>query len=191
WCYMGLNIDEMTETDLASLEAYLSLPASSTIATIKGIKAENILFIKEVKDTFTENAMCTEIKNNDNGDCLYTSEKEMEITNSIHDGQALMDTSLFKDNGYADKGMLLLRNRFFKGACFHTNIQKWFNDNNITEVSQLKGYTRAKDITDVKLICNAETCVKFVKFGTKEEWLDRLEDRWGIVKYEKSTHHFK
>ncbi len=191
WCYMGLNIDKMTETDLASLESYLSLPASSALAIIEGIKAENILFIKEIKDIFTENAMCTEIKNNDNGDCLYTSEKEMEITNSIHDGQALMDASLFNDNGYADKGMLLLRNRFFKGACFNTNIQKWFNDNNITEISQLKGYTRATDIKDIKLICNAETCVKFVKFGTKEEWLDRLEDKWGIVKYEKPTHHFK
>ncbi|WP_205449712.1 hypothetical protein [Clostridium botulinum] len=190
WCYMGLNIDEMTETDLASLEAYLSLPASSIIATIKGIKAENILFIKEVKDTFTENAMCTEIENNDNGDCLYTSEKEMEITNSIHDGQALMDASLFNDNGYADKGMLLLRNRFFKGACFNTNIQKWFTDNNITDVSQLNGYTRATNISQIKLILN-DTCVKFVKFGSREDWLDKLEDRWGVVKYEKPTHHFK
>ncbi|WP_455819167.1 hypothetical protein [Clostridium butyricum] len=190
WCYMGLNINEMTETDLASLEAYLSLPTSSIIKIIQGIKAENILFINEVKSTFKEKAMCTEIVEGIDGeDYLHTLKKEMEITNSIHDGQALMDTSLFNKNGFEKKGMLLLRNRFFKGACFNTNIQKWFADNGITDVSQLNGVTRAKNINDIKLILN-DTCVKFVKFATRDEWLDRLEDNWGIVKYEKPTHHF-
>lgn len=189
WSYMGLKIDEMTETDLASLEAYLSLTTSSIIDNLQGIKAENILIIKELKSTFTEKAMCTEIEDGDNGDCLYTLQKEMKITNSIHDGQALMDVSLFENNGYRNKGMLLLRNRFFKGACFNTNIQQWFTDNNITDVKQLNGHTRATDVNDIKLILNL-TCLKFVKFGTIEEWLDRLEDNWGIVKYEKPTHHF-
>lgn len=189
WSYMGLNIDEMSETDLASLESYLALPVSSIIDTMEGIKAENILFINEVKSTFKEKAMCTEIVKENGKDILHTEPKEMTIKNSIHDGQALMDTSLFAGD-YKNKGMLLLRNRFFKGACFNTNIQKWFDDNNITEISQLNGYTRAKKISDVKLILN-DTCVKFVKFGTREEWLDKLEDKWGIVKYEKPTHYFK
>ena len=189
WLNMGLYIKEEEQTDLASLEAYLSLPTSSIIDTMQGIKAENILVIKEVKSTFVEPAMCTEIGVDEKGkDCLYTNVKEMEITNSVHDGQALLDVNLFGDK-YKDKGMLLLRNRFFKGACFNTNIQQYFADNNITEIEQLNGYTRAKDVKDIKLILN-ETCIKFVKFGTVEQWLDRLEDNWGIVKYEKPTHHF-
>lgn len=191
WCYMGLNIDEMTETDLASLESYLALPASSIIDTITGITPENVLFINEVKSTFEEKAMCTEIVKDKKGqDVLHTEEKLMSITNSIHDGQALLCESVFEENGYKDKGMLLLRNRFFKGACFQTRIQKWFEDNKITKIEQLNGYTRATDISQIKLIFN-DTCVKFVKFGTREEWLNRLEDNWGICKYEKPTHHFK
>ena len=34
--------------------------------------------------------------------------------------------SEFERAGYADKGMMLLRNRFFKVCAFNTNLQKWF-----------------------------------------------------------------
>lgn len=72
---------------------------------------------------------------------------------------------------------------------FRTRIQKWFEDNKITKIEQLNGYTRATDISQIKLIFN-DTCVKFVKFGTREEWLNRLEDNWGICKYEKTNSSF-
>ena len=37
--------------------------------------------------------------------------------------------------------MMLLRNRFFKTCAFNTNLQDWFFDNDITQVSRLAGYT--------------------------------------------------
>lgn len=186
WVFCGLDIQEGADIDLASLEAYISLVSSSIVNVISGIKKENILVIDETTDTFTDKVYKTGV---DGDDRLYTEECDMSITNSIHDGQALMDASIYSDNGYEEKGMLLLRNRFFKGACFNTNIQKWFTDNNITNIEQLNGYTMATDIKDIKLILN-KTCIKYVKFGTIEQWLDLLEDNWGVVKYEKPTHHF-
>lgn len=89
------------------------------------IRPENILLIDDVESTFTENVMYTgEI----NGK-LFTQEKEQTITNTIFDGQSLIDKSLM--GKYQDKGMLLLRHKFFKSCCFNTNIKEWFKDNRI------------------------------------------------------------
>ena len=130
------------------------------------------------------NEMCIDTTNVDGK--LQTNKKMVEISNSIWDGQSLMDISLF--DRYKSSGMLLLRNRFFKSCCFNCNIQKWFEDNNITDVSQLNGYTLANDIKDVKLITTPSS-IKFCKFGTIEQWLNRIESSFGVVKHEKKTHH--
>jgi hypothetical protein len=111
----------------------------------------------------------------------------MTIKNSIWDGQSLMDISLFGE--YKNFGMLLLRNRFFKSCCFNTNIQKWFKDNKITDITQLNGYTIAKDIKDIKLITTPSS-IKYLKFGSKEEWISNIEPLFGVVKHEKKTHNF-
>lgn len=88
-----------------------------------------------------------------------------------------------------EHGMLLLRARFFKSCCFNANIQRWFTDNGITDVSQLNGKTRAKRIEDIKLITTASS-IKFLKFGKFDEWLDEIEPIFGVVKHEKPTHFF-
>ena len=97
-----------------------------------------------------------------------------------------MDISLF--GRYADKGMLLLRNLMFKSCCFNCNLQEWFKDNGITEVGQLNGFTLATKIEDVKLITTPSS-IKYLKFGTLEQWLQRLPMIFGIVKYDKKTHY--
>ena len=66
---------------------------------------------------------------------------------------------------YSDKGMILLRNLFFKCCCFNTNLQQWFADHGITEVSQLKGYTKAKRVEDIKIVTTPSS-IKYLKFGT-------------------------
>ena len=86
------------------------------------------------------------------------------ISNSIWDGQSLLDKSVFGER-YKKYGMLLLRNRFFKSACFNTNLEEWFSDNGITEIHQLDGYTLAKDISEIKLI-TTESSIKYLKFST-------------------------
>ena len=87
--------------------------------------------------------------------------------------------------------MILLRNRFFKSACFNTNIQKFFADRGITDVSQLSGFTLAQDISDIKVITTPSS-IKYVKFGTLEQWLRLLDEdgNFGVVKHEKPTHFF-
>ena len=173
------------QLDLASFEAYRALPLSGKIDDLD-IKVENILIIPDYKSKFKEIVMATEFDGQ-----LTTSQKEIEVGNDIWDGQSLIDKSLM--GKYSNKGMLLLRHKMFKSCAFSCNIQQWFADNNITDVSQLSGFTLAKDIKDVKFITTANS-IKYCKFGGdtwKEDWLDKVKGiPFGIVKYEKETKHF-
>ena len=178
----GIELKEGQEVDLAAYESYISLPSSSIIDTLP-ISAENILLIDDYESVFREDVIET---HNENG-WLTTSEKNCEISNSIWDGQSLIDVSLMAD--YACYGMVLLRNLMFKSCCFNCNIQQWFKDNNITDISQLNGKTRAKRIEDVKLITTPNS-IKYLKFDTLDNWLDNLYPRFGVVKHDKKTHFF-
>ncbi|MDY2588728.1 MAG: hypothetical protein SOW32_00890, partial [Agathobacter sp.] len=178
----GIELKVGQEVDLAAYESYISLPSSSIIDTLP-ISAENILLIDDYESVFREDVVET---HNENG-WLTTSEKNCEISNSIWDGQSLIDVSLMGD--YACYGMVLLRNLMFKSCCFNCNIQQWFKDNNITDVSQLNGRTKATKIEDVKLITTPNS-IKYLKFDTYENWLDNLYPRFGVVKHDKKTHFF-
>lgn len=182
WDKCGLDIKEGDPVDLAALEAYISLPMSSIIGTIT-INPENILIIDDYESVFEDDVIAVEAKDGK----LVSSSKRMEIHNSIWDGESLMDTSMFA--GYEDRGMLLLRNRFFKTCAFNTNLQQWFKDNGITSVSQLNGFTLAKDISDIKIITTPSS-IKYLKFGTIRQWLSNISPEFGIVKHEKETHFF-
>ena len=178
----GIELKDGQEVDLAAYESYISLPSSSIIDTLP-ISAENILLIDDYESVFREDVIET---HNENG-WLTTSEKNCEISNSIWDGQSLIDISLMGD--YFCYGMVLLRNLMFKSCCFNCNIQQWFKDNNITDISQLNGKTRAKRIEDVKLITTPNS-IKYLKFDTLDNWLDNLYPRFGVVKHDKKTHFF-
>lgn len=180
WELCGLKIKEGDKIDLAAFEAYISLPSSSCIDTLE-IRPENILVIDDYESEFEDDVVAVYGE----GEDFVAKEERVKICNSIWDGQSLLDVSMYDDH-YADRTMLLLRNRFFKSASFKTRIQDWFRDNGITEVSQLKGYTRATRVEDIKLITTPSS-IKYVKFGTIDQWLDNLHTTFGIVKYEKPT----
>lgn len=180
WELCGLKIKEGDKIDLAAFEAYISLPSSSCIDTLE-IRPENILVIDDYESEFEDDVVAVYGE----GEDFVAKEERAKIKNSIWDGQSLLDVSMYGEH-YSDRTMLLLRNRFFKSACFKARIQDWFRDNGITEVSQLKGYTRATCIEDIKLITTPSS-IKYVKFGTLEQWLDNLYPTFGIVKYEKPT----
>lgn len=182
WSYMGLNFKDEESMDLASVEAYIALTTSSIIDTLD-IKPHQILVIDDYESEFEDDAIVTRI-GSDN--MLVTGRETVKIKNSIWDGQSLMDSSLFFEK-YRDKGMLLLRNRFFKSCCFNCNIQSYFKDMGVTDVSQLKGYTRATKIEDIKLITTPSS-IKYLKFGSIDDYFDRIESTFGIVKYDKKTH---
>lgn len=183
WETCGLVLKEGCEIDLAALEAYISLTSSSIIDTLE-LKPENFLVVDDYESTFTDTVVGVQFENGQ----LIAKEQDFQITNSIFDGETLLDESCFPEQ-YKQYSMLLLRQRMFKSACFKTKIQKWFADNNITEISQLNGFTVAKNISDIKVITTPSS-IKYVKFGTLQKWFDILEPTFGIVKHEKPTHYF-
>lgn len=183
WGLCGLEVKDGEEIDLAALEAYIALPTSSIIDVIK-IDPKSILIIDDYESVFNDTVIETTI--GDDG-WLHTNEKTIEIHNSIWDGQSLIDKSVMEE--YSCYGMLLLRNKFFKSCCFNTNIQKWFEDNDITDISQLNGFTLATDVSQIKMITTPNS-VKYLKFGSIEQWLNNLPSMFGVVKHEKKTHFF-
>ena len=182
WEKCGLTVRPGAKIDLASWEAYISLTMSSIIDTLQ-LKPENILLIDDYDSVFRDRMLAVGLDDT----WLTANPQEREMSNCIWDGQSLLDSSMFEK--YPTKGMLLLRTRFFKSACFNTDIQGFFRDKGITEVSQLNGQTRAKRVEDIKLITTPSS-VKYLKFGKFDEWLDRLEPDFGIVKYDKPTRYF-
>ena len=183
WETCGLSLKEGCEIDLAALEAYISLTSSSIIDTIE-LRPENFLVVDDYESVFKDTVVGVQFENGQ----LIAKEQEFEICNSIFDGETLLDESCFPEQ-YKKYSMLLLRQRMFKSACFKTKIQKWFADNNITEVSQLNGFTMANNISDIKAITTPSS-IKYVKFGSIQKWFDILEPTFGIVKHEKPTHYF-
>ena len=181
WEKCGLKIKEGDSIDLAAFESYIALPSSSCIDTME-ILPENFLIIDDYESSFEDTVIGVEFKDNK----LCASRQRRTVTNSIFDGESMMDESLFSK--YSNRSMLLLRNRFFKSACFKCKLQKWFKDNNITEVSQLNGFTLATDISQIKIITTPSS-IKYLKFGTLEQWFKNLHTTFGIVKHEKPTHY--
>lgn len=180
WEMCGLEIYNGDKVDLAALQSYISLTMSSIIGTIE-LRPENFLVIDDYDSAFTEDC----INVTEKGGRLHTDDGKVEIRNTIWDGQSLIDISAMGE--YSSKGMILLRNRFFKSCAFNCNLQDWFRDNGITDVSQLNGYTEAKNIEDIKIVTTPSS-IKYLKFGTLEKWFSLLCPTFGVVKYEKPTH---
>lgn len=182
WETCGIKVKEGQPVDLASFEAYISLTSSSIIDTME-IQPNNILVIDDYESVFEDDAVVTRAIDGK----LVTAPEHTTVCNSIWDGQSLIDAEL--TDKYSAYGMLLLRNRFFKSCCFRCNIQDWFRDNGIHNISQLKGHTMAQDISEIKLITTPSS-IKYYKFGTLKQWLEKLDPVFGIVKHDKPTHYF-
>ena len=118
WSSCGLK----AQIDLASWESYKALSLSSIKGTVD-IPLDGILFVPDYKSVVTEEVISVELKDGK----LVAEQKQTEITNDIWDGESLLDESVF-ENGYADKHMLLLRNKFFKSCAFRTKLQKWIQE---------------------------------------------------------------
>ena len=173
--------------DLASWEAYKSLSLSSLKGTID-IPLNGILFIPDCKSEFFEEVVSVEEKDG----ALVATTKEATIKNDIWDGESLLDESLFVED-YAEKHMLLLRNKFFKSCAFRTKLQKWFKDKNITlDDLKARGFiTLATDISQIVMVTTPNS-MKFLKFmkgdlteNNVQKWVDKVDSTFGVVKYDK------
>ena len=187
WSECGLK----PKTDLASWESYKALSLSSIKGAVN-IPLEGILFVPDYKSTFTDEVVSVEIQDG----TLTAAHKQTEITNDIWDGESLLDERVFQEN-YADKHMLLLRNKFFKSCAFRTKMQKWFQDKNVT-LKELKSrgfVTFATDINQIVMVTTPNS-LKYLKFAggfTKRnirKWMENINDTFGVVKWDKSTRFF-
>lgn len=202
WSKAGLNEGKDHCLDnLTSYEAYKALSLSS-IVKIFDLNPYNILFVKDFKH-FIRNEKVVKV-DYVKGEGLVATREECDIENNIFDGEGLLDVSIFEKCGYLEnhnKGMMLLRNRFFKCCAFNTNLQKWFEHNKITSVDQLYGITFADDVKDIVLVAS-ESCLKYLKMtegGFNKEnirrWCDAVSDKnqtstFGVVKTDKETRFF-
>ena len=183
WEMCGIKVAPGQEIDLAALESYIALTSSSIIGTLE-VRPENFLVVEDFESSFEDDVIATRVQQDGH---LMSAPERVTITNSIWDGQSLMDKSLFGE--YEQYGMVLLRNRFFKSCCFNTNIQEFFADHGITRLDQIHGFTLAKNIEDIKLITTPSS-IKYLKFGRLRDWLRRTDPLFGVVKHEKKTHFF-
>ena len=186
WSECGLK----PQTDLASWESYKALSLSSIKGTVE-IPLDGILFVPDYKSTFTEEVISVEL----NDGKLVAEQKQTEITNNIWDGESLLDESVFMD-GYSDKHMLLLRNKFFKSCAFRTKLQKWIKDKNITlDDIKKRGITLATDVSQIVMVTTPNS-LKYLKFAGNlserniRKWAENASSSFGVVKWDKSTKFF-
>ena len=175
YSFAGIDITDK-KIDLASIESYISLTLSSIQSKIR-INKNEILIVDDKYSTFTDNVIVSKEKNGE----LVTYIETAEIENCLFDGEGLLDKSLFTGI-YKNKSMLLLRNKFFKANCLNTDIQLFFKEhyNKPTITDKFGNLLLTKDI---KLIVTP-SAVKYLKFGTYQQWLDNIDEYFGVVKTE-------
>ncbi|WP_251546302.1 MULTISPECIES: hypothetical protein [Pumilibacter] len=187
WSECGLK----PKSDLASWESYRALSLSS-IKGIINIPLNGILFVPDYKSIFTDEVVSVEMQDGK----LTAQTKQTQICNDIWDGESLLDESLFVGN-YADKHMLLLRNKFFKSCAFKTKLQKWMRVKNITLADlKARGFiTLAMDISQIVMVTTPNS-LKYLKFvGALNEknfrqWAESVNSTFGVVKWDKRTRYF-
>ena len=197
WSRANLD-EEQCLQNLTSYEAYKALSLSSLISTFE-LNPYNILFVKD-HEVDLPNQDVIRITHDEKKGLVASRENCTVKKINVFDGEGLIDATLVKQYGHG-KGMMLLRNRYFKCCAFNTNLQAWFRANNITSVDQLHGYTFAESIEDILLVVS-ESCLKYVKMCnggfTKEnikKWCDAISNEnhkslFGLVKTDKETRFF-
>ena len=179
--YMGIKLPK-ENAPIVEIGAYSSLITSTIVGRVK-IEPENILILKDYDSFFETNVVS--IETNHNKECVAVRRDNYRLKNTMFDGQALIDSSIFPS--WAD-GYVLLRQHMFKAAAFCTHVQKFFRDH------YGDGYDTAviKDMwgnehlaRDIKLI-TTDNAIKWNKFNVSYEywsdWVRKNDSLFGIVK---------
>ena len=196
WTKCGLRASDKYDKDLVSYEAYKAL-SLSTIEKVIELDPHNILVVEDYESIFNDdNSIGIDIKDQE---LVVSNKKTITIKNSIWDGEGLLDESVFKQYNYENKGMMLLRNRFFKCCAFNTKLQQFFDEmiekGVISDVHDLNGYTEAGRIEDIKLVVTYSS-LKYIKVTCIDEklaisnWMNNVSSYFGVVKTDKPTHEF-
>ena len=119
--YMGIKLPEVNPK-IVEISAYAPLISSGIVGRVR-INPRNILILKDVDRFFETNIISIETDTNKH--CFARHVDKYQLKNTLFDGQALIDSSIFPNWG---NGYILLRHHFCKMAAFNTNIQKFFSD---------------------------------------------------------------
>lgn len=180
--WMGIKLPKKN-APIVEIGAYSSLITSSIEGKI-AIDPDQILVLKDVDSFFNTKVLSIEL--DEVKHCQAIERDNYQVKNTLFDGQALIDESIFPEWG---DGYVLLRQHFFKAAAFCTKIQKYFKDYfgdkyETATVTDMWGNEHlAKDI---RLITTDNAC-KWLKFKDIDYkyWRDRvrqLNNHFGIVK---------
>ena len=185
--YMGIQLPK-NNSPIVEMGAYSSLITSSIVGTVQ-INPKHILVMKDVDSFFKTNVISVET--DEDKHCKAVSVKDYELKNTLFDGQALIDSSIFPDWG---NGYILLRHHLCKMAAFSANIQLFFKDYykdkydtaTITDMFGVEHYVK-----DIQLI-TTDNAMKWLKFDVSYDyWCDKVFENdctFGIVK---TAHHSK
>lgn len=179
--YMGIQLPEKN-APIVEIGAYSSLATSTIIDKIQ-IFPEEILIVKDVDSFFKTKVVSVELDKNHR--CQAKTLDEYTVKNTLFDGQALIDSSIFPSWG---NGYVLLRQHFFKAAAFCTHIQKFFKDyyGESYETATVRDmWGREISIKNIKFITtdNAIKWLKFdIDFGYWKKWVELNGSYFGVVK---------
>lgn len=190
WARLGLEL--IGNVDIASIRAYEALILSSIINVVK-INPDEILMIDDIHSKFSYPASVATLRDNN---ISVENVDEYRVNNCVFDGQGLLDVSIFdscKDT--KGRGMMLLRNKWFKCCCFNTNVHDFLmseeNKNVIDENGCITDMCGNKiKAAHIKMIITPSS-LKFLKMKDKFDgniqdtynyWLDNINSNFGIVK---------
>lgn len=181
YLYMGIQMPEKN-APIVEIGAYAPLVTSTIVGKVH-IDPKNILVVKDVDSYFKTNVISVET--DENKHCIAVEKSDYQVKNTLFDGQALIDTSIFPE--WAD-GYILLRQHFCKMAAFHTNIQLFMKDyfgdqyETATVTDMFGNKHLAKDI----LLITTDNAMKWMKFDISYDyWCDKVRangSMFGIVK---------
>lgn len=179
--YMGIKLPKKNPPTV-EISAYAPLVSSAIVGKVK-INPKNILILKDVDRSFFTKVVS--IETDENKHCYAKHIDNYELKNTMFDGQALIDSSIFPSWG---NGYILLRHHFCKMAAFSTNIQMFFKDYfgddyysaTVTDMFGVEHYVK-----DIELI-TTDNAMKWLKFNKSYDyWCEKVYENncmFGIVK---------
>lgn len=179
--YMGIKLPKHN-APIVEASAYVSLVASSVVDRIH-INPKNILVLKDVDSFFLTNVVSVET--NQLKECYAKTIKNYQVKNTLFDGQALIDKSIFPSWG---NGYILLRHHMCKTAAFKTDIKGFFKDyfgEKYDEAVVIDMFGNEHFAKDIQMI-TTDNAMKWLKFDISYEyWCQRVNmngNMFGIVK---------
>lgn len=183
--YMGIRLPKKN-AKIVEISAYAPLVSSGIVGRVR-INPENILVLKDVDRYFNRDVVS--IETNENKNCVARHIRDYRLKNTLFDGQALIDVSVFPEWA---SGYILLRHHFCKMAAFNTNLQQFFMDWCQKNGRDYETYTvddmwgNPHRLRDVELV-TTDNAMKWIKMDKTYdywcEWVRQNDCMFGVVKY--------